>query len=194
VRGRRGWGGAVGLAGGVSAAIAVSAVLLSACTVLAPVRNRLLGLRAIPPDSQSLLAVECGVNCVVYRYPLAAPSLGGDGLIRIPVRRELEVTWPWSAAEFRSRYGPGRVIRHDPLGNSVWQRTPKTGWILIDCQQQRVAPWASSPTPPATVQHRDSQGRLVFTEETWQPAFVNGEPSSHRMTGGAHQLYVYFCR
>ncbi|QPN66534.1 hypothetical protein [Synechococcus sp. CBW1006] len=90
-----------------------------------------MGPRALPLDSQKLLAVDCGVDCVAYRYPLAAATLGGDGIIRFPVRIEVEVSRPWPEEQFRSRYGPGTVIRRDlSLGIAVWRKTPKTGWIL----------------------------------------------------------------
>ena len=142
-----------------------------------------------------MLAVDCWVDCDDYRYPLAAPTLGGDGIIRIPVRWEREITRRWPEAEFRSSYGPGAVIRRVPqFGLIVWRTTPSMRWILIDCQRQRVAPWATSVNPAPSVQHRDPQGRVVFTAQTWQPAFMDGQPAPHRITGGAHQLYAYFCR
>lgn len=179
----------------IRAALAAGVVGLSGCAVLAPLRNRWLGPRALPPEAQSLLAVDCWVDCDDYRYPLAAPTLGGDGIIRIPVRWEREITRRWPEAEFRSSYGPGAVIRRVPqFGLIVWRTTPSMRWILIDCQRQRVAPWATSVNPAPSVQHRDPQGRVVFTAQTWQPAFMDGQPAPHRITGGAHQLYAYFCR
>lgn len=88
----------------------------------------------MPVYSQSLLAVVCGVNCVHHRYPLAAQSLGGDAIIRIPIRWEREITKCWHEAEFRSSDSPGVVIRRVPqFGIRVRRTTPTMRWNLIDC-------------------------------------------------------------